>query len=283
MPRIPRPFRRQRQTTHSEPEAPPTDVEQDNELRMTLWQHLEELRDRTIRAFLAIIVGTVLGALVAGQAFETLREPYCQLVDIPDQCELIVLGPTGGIVAYFRVALMIGGVLAVPSVTYQILMFVLPGLTNKERRMVLLTLPAITILFLLGVAFAWFILMPPALGFLEGFQPTLFEPEWTAELYINFVTSLLFWMGVAFETPLVFFLLSFLGIVGPRTLIRNWRVAIVVSAIAAALITPTVDPVNMFLVMGPLLVLYIISIFLVMLGQRMSRRRLTYIETTKST
>ena len=270
MPKLPRPLRRK---APAPPETPPPD--DDNELRMSIWAHLEELRDRAVWSFFALLIGTVLGFFAAQPAFETIRQPYCDLVDIPDQCQLIVLGPTGGIVAYFRVALMIGGVLSVPLITYQILMFVLPGLKRKEKRVILTSLPAITILFVVGVSFAWFVLMPPALGFLEGFQPTLFEPEWTAELYIRFVTSLLFWMGVAFETPLVFFVLSLLGFVTPGLLIRNWRIAIVATAVAAAFITPTVDPVNMFLVMGPLLVLYIISIFLVSLGQRISRRRIT--------
>jgi sec-independent protein translocase protein TatC len=109
------------------------------------------------------------------------------------------------------------------------------------------------------------------LGFLEGFQPQLFKPEWTADLYLGFVTALLFWMGVAFETPLIFFVLSILGMVTAAVLRRNWRIAVVGSAIAAAFITPTVDPVNMMLVMGPLLALYLLSIILVMIGSRFNR------------
>jgi sec-independent protein translocase protein TatC len=136
--------------------------------------------------------------------------------------------------------------------------------------MLLMSLPAVTGLFLLGVLFSWFILIPPALGFLESFAPNLFKPEWTAELYLGFVTSLIFWMGVAFETPLVFFVLALLGLVSAGMLLKNWRIAVVGSAIAAAIITPTVDPVNMFLVMGPLLTLYSLSIFLVALGRRIS-------------
>ncbi|PJF33401.1 MAG: twin-arginine translocase subunit TatC, partial [Phototrophicales bacterium] len=120
------------------------------------------------------------------------------------------------------------------------------------------------------VLFSWFVLMPPALGFLEGFQPTIFEPEWTADLYLSFVTSLIFWMGVAFQTPLVFFLVSLLGLVSARTLITQWRIAVIGASIAAALITPTIDPVNMFLVMAPLLTLYALSIILVYIGRKIS-------------
>jgi sec-independent protein translocase protein TatC len=152
-----------------------------------------------------------------------------------------------------------------------VLMFIVPGLTGKERRMLLTALPAITGLFLVGAAFAWFELIPPALGFLAGFQPTLFKPEWSAELYLGFVTALIFWMGVAFETPLIFFVLALLGFVRPQPLIKNWRIAVVGAAIIAAVITPTVDPVNMSLVMGPLIVLYILSIGMVFVARRIRR------------
>jgi sec-independent protein translocase protein TatC len=231
---------------------------------MGLFEHLDELRRRLFVAAIALVIGVVIGVLAATPVLEFLQQPYGR--------EFTVLGPTGGVVAYFRVALMVGAMLAIPVITYEILMFILPGLTRKESRLVLASLPAVTLLFITGVAFAWFILLPPALGFLEGFQPTLFKPEWTADLYLGFVTSLVFWMGVAFQTPLIFFVIALLGMVSARTLVRNWRIAIVGSAIAAALITPTVDPVNMMLVVAPLLALYGLSILLVIVGGRINRR-----------
>jgi sec-independent protein translocase protein TatC len=256
---------RLRRPSASPPPAPPED--DGNELRMSLLDHLNELRQRLTKAALALVVGTIIGAIIAGEVFEYLLTPYCVIQAVID-CRLQVLGPTEGIIAYFRVALMLGAIIAIPVLTYQILMFVVPGLTRKERRFVLMALPAITLLFLTGVAFAWFGLMPPALGFLQGFMPTLFKPEWTADLYLSFITALIFWMGVAFEMPLVLFVLALLGFVRAGTLARNWRIAVVLSSIAAAFITPTVDPVNMMLVMIPLLGLYLISIGLVWLGTR---------------
>jgi sec-independent protein translocase protein TatC len=150
-------------------------------------------------------------------------------------------------------------------------MFIIPGLTRKEKRILLSAIPAITLLFVIGVLFAWFILVPPALSFLSTFQEPLIKTEWVADEYLGFVTALLFWMGVAFETPLVFFVLALMGIVGAGALLKNWRVAIVGAAIAAAFITPTVDPVNMMLVMGPLMALYALSILLVVIGRRISK------------
>lgn len=239
--------------------------------RMSLLEHFGELRRRLTWAFAAIVVGTVIGASVAGPVLQYLAGPYLAL---PGVDGLQVFDPTGSVVSYFRVALLIGLTIAIPIITYQVAMFFLPALTRNERRYFLLTLPAIFGLFLLGIGFAWFVLIPPALTFLQGFQEGLFVTEWEAGRYITFVTSLLFWIGLAFETPLVLFILSLLGFAAPGPLIRNWRLAVVVAAIAAALITPTIDPVNMFLVMGPLLVLYTISIGLVAIGSSMFRRRI---------
>jgi sec-independent protein translocase protein TatC len=248
----------------------PTAIEpHGGELRMSFFQHLDELRIRLTRAFLSLLIGVVIGLIVAGGVLEFLVQPYRDL--FPEGGgQLATLGPTSGVVAYFRVGLLVGGALAIPMITYQVMMFVLPGLTTREKRYVLYSLPAITLLFLIGVAFTWYVLIPPSISFLEGFQPDLFRPEWTADNYLSFVTSLLFWMGVAFETPLIFFVLALLGLVSARSLIRNWRGAVLGTAIAAALITPTVDPVNMGLVMAPLMVLYILSIFLVILGRRIN-------------
>jgi sec-independent protein translocase protein TatC len=231
---------------------------------MSLLEHLDELRGRLFKAAVALVIGTVLGALVASPVLEFLKQPY------GDQ-PFTALGPTDSVVSYFRVSLLVGGIIAIPMITYQLMMFILPGLTPKERRLLLTALPAITLLFLVGVAFTWFLLIPPAINFFAGFQPELFANFWTADRYLGFVTALLFWMGVAFETPLVFFVVSLLGMITASALIRNWRIAVVGAAVAAALITPTIDPVNMFLVMGPLLTLYALSILLVSIGSRINR------------
>jgi sec-independent protein translocase protein TatC len=241
----------------------PQEITEAEGARMTIWEHLDELRSRLFKAILGLLVGTGIGVPLAGPVLEILQKPYGQ--------EFAVFAPTDSVVAYFRVSLMIGAILSIPITTYQVMMFIVPGLTNKERRMLLTALPAITGLFLVGAAFAWFELIPPALGFLAGFQPTLFKPEWSAELYLGFVTALIFWMGVAFETPLIFFVLALLGFVKPQPLIKNWRIAVVGAAIIAAVITPTVDPVNMSLVMGPLIVLYILSIGMVFVARRITR------------
>ena len=241
----------------------PDDLPEEEGGRMGLFEHLDELRRRLFRAVIALVIGTIVAIPLTTPILQELQAPYGR--------QFTALGPTDSVVAYFRVALMTGAILSIPITTYQVLMFILPGLTRKEKRYLLTALPAITGLFLIGAVFAWFALIPPALGFLEGFAPTIFKPEWTADLYLSFVTALIFLLLVAFQTPLIFFVLALLGMVTAGALLRQWRIAVVGAAIAAALITPTIDPVNMSLVMGPLLVLYALSILLVAIGRRFSR------------
>lgn len=244
------------------PPVPPAAEEPDDaQLRMSLLGHLDELRRRLVRVAIAFVVAAVVGFITAGPVLEFLKQPY-------GTNQFITLGPTDSVVAYFRVALMVGGILAIPVITYQALMFIVPGLTTRERRYVLYSIPFVTLLFVVGVVFAWAILIPPAIGFFNDFMPELFVAQWTADRYLGFVTALLFWMGVAFETPLIAFVLSLLGIITPLVLLRHWRIAIIGTAVAAALITPTVDPVNMMLVMGPLIALYALSIVLTAVGVR---------------
>jgi sec-independent protein translocase protein TatC len=236
-----------------------------DETPQTLLEHLNELRSRLFRALMALAVGVLFSAAFTDQILKYLIRPYGR--------ELQVLGPTESVVIYFRVALLAGAIMAIPYITLQLFLFVAPGLTRKEKRSIYLALPATTGLFLTGVAFAWFVMVPAALGFLSDFESEVFKPEWTADRYIAFLTSLLFWIGVAFEMPVVVFVLARLGILGPRPLIRNWRLAVVLITIVAAMITPTVDPFNMLLVTGPLILLYLVSIGLAVLAYPRALRR----------
>ena len=231
---------------------------------MGFLEHLGELRTRLIRSALALTITTTLSTVFTGQVLQYLLTPYGM------NEKLQILGPTESVVVYFREALLCGAIIAIPYITWQLFGFILPGLKRQEKRWVLLALPGTIFFFLLGVAFAWFIMTPAALNFLADFQSDVFTVEWTADAYIAFVTALLFWIGVAFETPLIFFVLARLGLVGPRALIHNWRIAVVATAVLAAVITPTIDPFNMALVMGPLLALYVLSILLAAFAYRRS-------------
>ncbi len=222
--------------------------------QMSIMDHLEELRNRLIKSALAVAACTILVGAFTTQIIQLLIAPYGN--------ELILLGPTEGLAIYFRVAFTFGLALSTPFVFYQFLMFILPGLEKSEKNYVLWGVPAATLLFLMGVAFAWFIMLPAAVSFLSTWQPIIFVQTWQAKEYIPFVTSLIFWLGVSFETPLVIFILAKLKLVTTAMLIKQWRFAVVIIAILAAIITPTTDPFNMALVMLPLIVLYAFSILL---------------------
>lgn len=241
-------------------DTPATDNTPSPPTEMSFFDHFEELRQRLFKAILALVVTTILASIFAGSIIQYLAQPY--------DGDLIILTPTGSVVMYFKVALMSGAILAIPYITYQLFMFIVPGLEAKERRWVLMALPATTACFLIGVLFAWFVMVPNALYFLQTFQDDVFVDQWTAQEYFSFLTTLLFWIGVAFEMPVVFFVLGRLGVVRHQTLVNQWRLAVVAITFMAAIITPTVDPFNMLLVMAPLLVLYIISIFLVRIANR---------------
>jgi sec-independent protein translocase protein TatC len=142
-------------------------------------------------------------------------------------------------------------------------------LKPRERKFGLAGIPLSTMLFLLGMAFTYRVLLPTALPFLGGF--TEIAQLWTAREYFGFVTGLMIWIGIFFEFPLVIYVLSAIGLVKPSILLQQWRLAVVIIAVVAAAVTPTIDPVNMGLVMIPMILLYFISIglsFLAYAGRR---------------
>lgn len=126
--------------------------------------------------------------------------------------------------------------------------------------------PVMTILFLSGVAFAYFVMLPNALPFLLGFLGVKTTPRLSS--YVDFVTDLMFWLGIGFELPILIFALAKFNIVSAKTLLKRWREAVIIIAIVAAVITPTVDPVNMGLLTLPLIGLYFISVFFAFLANR---------------
>ncbi len=230
----------------------------ENGKAMPLLDHLRELRARLLKAVAALVIASILTSIFAGDIIKFLIKPYGG--------RLQTLGPTENVVTYFRVALLSGAALAMPIIVYQLLAFIVPGLTRAERRWVYLGVPFATALFVGGILFAWYVMVPAAVSFLANFRSDLFLNEWTAREYVSFVVSVAFWIGVSFQTPLIVFILAKVGLVTAGFLARNWRFAVVIIAVIAAVITPTVDPFNMALLMLPLLVLYGLSILLAMVA-----------------
>ena len=224
------------------------------ELLQAMLPHLNELRRRLFVVLIALVVAAGLAFVLAPRLLRVLAAPIGGL----DQLQAIELTEPIGV--YMRVALLGGAILAMPMIVYQTLAFVAPGLSPGEKRVVYIALPFIVLSFLAGAAFAYFVMLPTAVPFLASFGGI--EGNFRISSYISFTTRLIFWVGVAFEMPLIIALLARIGIVTPQALRRGWRLAVVGIAVLAALITPTVDPVNMGIVMLPLLALYLLSIVL---------------------
>ncbi len=245
-------------TTNTPSDLTPEELENG----MSLMDHVREIRDRVFRCAIALALGSAIGVAVSERALKILIQPYGK--------SILVTNPMEGLTNIFTVSLTISAVLAMPFILYQFLAFIMPGLYDHEKRGIYIGLPFGFVLFLVGSAFAWFVMVPNGLAFLVNIYPEIFNTQWKADEYIPFVTGLLFWIGVAFEMPLIMYLLARANVITGRTLAKNWRYAVIVIALLSAIITPTPDPINMGLVMAPLLVLYGISIVLAHLARRNS-------------
>ena len=230
------------------------------ETSLPLLQHLNELRQRLFKAMAAVAVTTAISFIFAEKLINYLASP------IGGSQALVSIEVTENIAVYMRVSLLGGLILGMPFVIYQVLRFILPGLKGKERLWLLLGVPMASLLFVTGVAFTWFVMIPTAVPFLTGFIgiTTHVRPS----NYFDFITTLMFWIGLSFEMPIVMMLLARMKFITAGQLARGWRYALVIIAVIAAAITPTVDPVNMSLVMAPLIGLYAISVLLAAIAGR---------------
>jgi len=233
---------------------------------LPILQHLAELRRRVLISVLALLAGSAVAFAFFRQIIELLVLPARDLDTGSGQ--LVFVEVTELLTTSIKVSFVGGFALAMPIVLYQVIMFVAPGLTGREKRYLLGFLPAVLLAFAAGVSFAYFVMTPPALHFLLTFGGDLATPLIRVSNIVNLMIRLLFWMGIVFETPLVMYLLAALGIVNVRTLSRFRRYWVVVAFILGAIITPTFDPVNQALVAVPLLVLYEVGILLARLAGR---------------
>jgi len=229
----------------------------DDSLLSGLYPHFQELRSRLLKALIALIICVLISFLFTDRIIDFLVIPIGGLQNLQS------IEVTENISVFMRVALLSGFILALPIIAYQIVAFVVPGLEPNEKRWLFTSIPFIVILFLGGVAFTYFIMLKAAIPFLIGFLGVQTVPRLSN--YMSFVTNLMFWVGVSFESPLVILILAKFHIVNARLLIKGWRIALVASAALAAVITPTTDPANMGLLMAPLMGLYLLSILLAFL------------------
>ena len=227
-------------------------MEESTSEQMPISQHLEDLRKVLFRAILGLAAGVIAGACFVDPVLDFLSRPVGGVESLQ------VIEVTESMSVFMRVALLIGLVVALPWIFFQLFSFVGKGLKKSEKRGLFIAIPFATALFLAGGSFAFFVMLPASMKFFIG----LLEVNTSIRLssYFGFTTNLIFWVGVSFELPLLVFVLTRVGVIRPSFLTKGWRVAVVAIAVLAAVITPTGDPVNMVIFMLPLFVLYLMSI-----------------------
>ncbi|MEW6717524.1 MAG: twin-arginine translocase subunit TatC [Chloroflexota bacterium] len=221
--------------------------------------HLYALRKHLLRGFIALILTTTLSFLYTPKFINYLAQPIGGIE------HLQAIEVTEPISVYMRVALLVGFTIALPYIALELLLFAAPGLKRKARILGLVAIPVALVFFVGGMAFAYYVMLPAALPFLLSILniSVALRPS----SFFRFVTSLLFWVGISFEFPLVIYVLAAMKVIKAKSLASNWRLAVVIMAILAAAITPTIDPINMLLVLGPMILLYFMSIGLAYLAQ----------------
>jgi sec-independent protein translocase protein TatC len=254
---------------------------------MTFFEHLKELRTRIIHSLVAIAIGAFVGFYLASYFIEFIIRPMRQaLSDAHLDPHLIYTHPAGYLNLMLTFGIYMGIVLASPYVLYQIWLFVAPGLYKHERSAVTGFLFSTVFLFLSGIAFGYFVALPRVLKFLVSFQgmslpfishtdPGGVVPMISVNEYFDVTLMILLGLGLVFEMPVLVFFLSLFGIVTPKFLIKNFRYAILVITIIAAIVTPTPDAGTMLIFMAPMVGLYFLSVGVSAVVVRRRERRLT--------
>ncbi len=238
------------------PSKPDPDDELPDDVEMSLFDHLEELRRRIFYALISVIVGIVLCFVKVNWIVKLLEQPA-------QGVKFLQLAPG----EYFFVSLKVAGysglLVASPLILYQIIQFVFPGLTRRERRFVGPIVFGSTILFVVGLFFAYLALIPAALNFFINYGGDVVEQLWSIDRYFEFVLLLLFSTGIAFQIPVVQLLLGLVGIVTSQQMFSAWRFVLLGAVVLGAVLTPSTDPLTQSLLGGAVLGLYLFGIGMV--------------------
>ncbi|MBN1630619.1 MAG: twin-arginine translocase subunit TatC [Thermoleophilia bacterium] len=237
---------------------------------MPIMGHLGELRKRITYVAIVVVICMIAAFVEKKYVFAVLMHPLTSSTDIT---ELSTLGVTEGFMSVLKVSIYAGLIVSLPFILYQFWAFILPGLYENERRSVIPYTLGTSILFLGGVAFGYFIVLPVGLKFMVGYGADMFHQLLRADSYISFVSLFLLAFGIVFELPLVMLLLAWARIVDYKRMRKVRKYAILVEAVIAMVFTPSQDPVSMMLMLIPLIVLYEFGIWLAMLVAKRRAKR----------
>ena len=235
--------------------------------RMTIWEHIAELRSRLIKCTIAVVLGMAFGFWVYPYLLTFLLAPLCDLD--PTHCDLIATDPLDPFATRIKISAYVGIVVAMPVLLWQIWRFVTPGLYPHEKRYAVPFVASAVALFVFGAAIAYYTLNP-ALEFLISIAGTDVEPFYTPDNYVSLIAYMMLAFGVGFEFPIVLVFAQMMGVIHPDQLRKLRRYAIVGICVLVAVITPSGDPISMLALSGPMVLFYEVSI---VIGRVLQRRK----------
>jgi sec-independent protein translocase protein TatC len=236
------------------------------EKEMSFLEHLEELRWRIIYSLIGVLIGTIIAWIFVDYLVDfVLLRP-----SLKAGIKLQNLKPFGQLFLYMQIAIIVGVILSIPNLFYQLWQFISPALQKKERKYIFWIVAFSSICFLAGIAFAYYLMIPLTLKFAAEFGTDAIKNDFTIDEYMSIVISVMLAAGLIFELPMVSFFLSKLGILKPAFMKKYRRHAIVIIMILSAFLSPGTDPVSQIALAIPLAVLYEISILISKLSQNKS-------------
>ena len=235
---------------------------------MPFSDHLDELRQRLLNSIYSIFISIFISFL--------LIKPIINFLEIPaSKIRLLQLSPGEFLFVAIKIAGYTGLIVSLPYIFYQIILFISPGLTSKERSLILPAVLGSGILFFLGLLFSWWILVPAAVSFFIKFGADIVEPIWSIERYFDFVLLLMSSTAIAFQLPVLQFILGSLGIITTEKMISNWKIVVMFSAILSAVITPSTDPLTMSLLSISIIFLFFVGTGLTYLSESIKAKTLS--------
>lgn len=247
---------------------------------MSLGEHLVELRRRLVISAIAILVGAVVGFFLAPFVIDALRVPIEHIAEQRD-AKIVYTNVTGAFDLQISIAVTIAIVIASPVWLYQIFAFLVPGLTSKEKKYTFGFFFSAVPLFFAGAASGWFV-FPHMVQLLTSFSSQEDATYLDARTYYDFVIKLVLAIGIAFVLPVFLVLLNFVGVLSAKSIIKGWRVAILLICLFTAIATPAADVISMFLLAIPMVLLYFVAALIAWLHDRRAARRAAEIETSIS-
>jgi sec-independent protein translocase protein TatC len=252
--------------------------------RMSLWEHLKELKNRLIKSAIGVVIGGIGGWILYDPLLKALAEPVNRISNETGGLAAINFGTIASPFDFkLQMSLLIGAVISSPIWIYQLWAFITPGLTSKERRYTLGYMAAAIPLFLAGIWVGWLV-VPQVVHALTQFTPAGSSSVIDARTYIEFVTRMVLMLGLAFLVPVVLVGVNMAGIVSGRTILKAWRITVFLVFVLAAIAAPGADAISMFMLAGPLLALFFAAIGIcIMNDKRRDRRQARQVEETEAT